>query len=442
MKTTIIVVFALSLGLSFGCSSGNAAQQTSVDAVQDTIDTYSLGNIDFSMANDLCQKHKENLVLTKAERSCADKVNELAFLMLHQMNKDQTDSSFVVSPMSLNCAIAMAGNGAAGRTLQEIERLVGPIAVTNSFFKKYHAALPHNEYSNCGIFNYLAVNPKDPIKKDFTDKISTIYDACVKPIDFANPKSVKQINDWFCRQLQDESLNVVKEPDAETSLLLANVLDFRAFWSSPFNSEFTDDEDFTTDNGEILQIPMMYCQERTCLYTENASFKAVSLSYLGSCYRMLLVLPKTEKLSKLTSAMTSNTFSNILNSLKEKEVELSLPRFRCVGDMEVKEMLSKVIPSAFDVQKANFSAICELPTWINEISHKTRIEVTEQGTKARSITVESFLVKAETENPKFIANRPFMYILYDDATHAIMLTGQFCGDGALLTEDNNSSKRH
>ena len=35
-----------------------------------------------------------------------------------------------------------------------------------------------------------------------------------------------------------------------------------------------------------------------------------------------------------------------------------------------------------------------------------------------------------------------MYIVYDDATHAIMLTGQFCGDGALLTEDNNSSKRH
>ena len=442
MKTTMIVVLALSLGLSFGCSSGNAAQQTSVDAVQDTIDTYSLGNIDFSMANDLCQKHKENLVLTKAERSCADKVNELAFLMLHQMNKDQTDSSFVVSPMSLNCAIAMAGNGAGGRTLQEIERLVGPIADANSFFKKYHAALPHNEYSNCGIFNYLAVNPKCPIKKDFTDRIATIYDACVKPIDFANPKSVKQINDWFCQLLQDESLNVVKELDAETSLLLANVLDFRAFWSLPFNSQFTYDHDFTTDNGEILQIPMMYCQERTYLYTENASFKAVSLSYLGSCYRMLLVLPKTEKLSKLTSAMTSNTFSNILNSLKEKEVELSLPRFRCVGDMEVKEMLSKVIPSAFDVQKANFRAICELPTWINEISHKTRIEVTEQGTKARSITVESFLVKAETENPKFIANRPFMYIVYDDATHAIMLTGQFCGDGALLTEDNNSSKRH
>ena len=363
MKTTMIVVLALSLGLSFGCSSGNAAQQTSVDAVQDTIDTYSLGNIDFSMANDLCQKHKENLVLTKAERSCADKVNELAFLMLHQMNKDQTDSSFVVSPMSLNCAIAMAGNGAAGRTLQEIERLVGPIADANSFFEKYHAALPHNEYSNCGIFNYLAVNPKDPIKKDFTDKISTIYNACVKPIDFANPKSVKQINDWFCRQLQDESLNVVKELDAETSLLLANVLDFRAFWSLPFNSQFTYDHDFTTDNGEILQIPMMYCQERTCLYTENASFKAVSLSYLGSCYRMLLVLPKTEKLGKFSSAMTPNSFLNILNSLKkEDEVVLRLPRFRCVGDMKVKEMLTRIIPSAFDDKKANFSAICALPT--------------------------------------------------------------------------------
>ena len=153
MKTTIIVVFVLSLGLLFGCSSGNAAQQTSVDAVQDTVDTYSLANIDFSLANDLCQKQKETLVLTKSEARCADKVNDLAFLMLHQMAMEHTDSSFVVSPMSLNCAIAVAGNGAGGRTLQEIERLVGPIADANSFFKKYHAALPHNEYSNCGIFS-------------------------------------------------------------------------------------------------------------------------------------------------------------------------------------------------------------------------------------------------------------------------------------------------
>ncbi len=442
MKTTKIEIFALSLPLLFGCSSNNAAQQASVDVVEDTVDTYSLNNIDFSMANDLCQKQKETLALTKAERICADKVNDLAFSMLHQMAREQMDGSFVVSPMSLNCAIAMAGNGASGKTLQEIERLVGPIADANSFFEKYHAALPHNDYSKCEILNFLAVNPKYPIKEAFTKSMATRYNACIKPIDFANPKSVKQINDWFCRQLQNESLNVVKEPDAETSLLLANVLDFRAFWSSPFNSEFTDDEDFTTDRGDVLFIPMMYDQGKTCLYTENASFKAVSLSYLGSCYRMLLVLPKTEKLSKLTSAMTSNTFSNILNSLKEKEVELSLPRFRCVGDMEVKEMLSKVIPSAFDVQKANFSAICALPTWINEISHKTRIEVTEQGTKARSITVESFLVKAETDNPEFYATHPFLYFVYDDATHAIMLMGQFCGDGALLTEDNNSSKRH
>ena len=145
MKTTMIVVLALSLGLSFGCSSGNAAQQASVDAVQDTVDTYSLVNIDFSMANNLCQKQKEILSLTKAEGRCADKVNDLAFLMLHQMAKEQTDSSFVVSPMSLNCAIAVAGNGAAGKTLQEIERLVGPIAVANSFFKKYYAALPQKD---------------------------------------------------------------------------------------------------------------------------------------------------------------------------------------------------------------------------------------------------------------------------------------------------------
>ena len=435
MKTTIIEALALSFGLIVGCSSRNAAQQTSVDAVQDTVDTYSLKFDDFSLAYDLCQQQKENLALTKAERLCANKVNDLAFTILHQKAEELINRSFVVSPMSLNCAIAIAGNGAAGKTLQEIEGLVGPIANANSFYKKYLAALPHNDYTNCNILNFLAVNPKYPIKEAYTESMATKYDACVKSIDFANPQSFRQINDWFCRQLNDESVDVVKESEVETSILLADVLDFRAFWSSPFDSEFTSDDDFTTDSGDTLQIPMMY-QENACSYTENDSFQAVSLPYLGSCYRMLLVLPKSEKLSKFSSTMNTNAFLNILSSLQEEDlVKLHLPRFRCVSDMDVKEMLAKFISSAFDAKKANFSAICALPTWINEISHKTSIEVTEQGTKARSITVESFLVKAES--PEFRATHPFLYFVYDDATHAIMLMGQFCGDGAIYDEENH-----
>lgn len=119
MKTTIIEILALSFGLLVGCSSGNATRQTTVDAVQDTVDAYSLKNIDFSLAYDLCQKQKEALALTNAERFCANKVNDLAFTMLHQMVKEQMDSSFVVSPMSLNCAIAIAGNGQRARLFRK-----------------------------------------------------------------------------------------------------------------------------------------------------------------------------------------------------------------------------------------------------------------------------------------------------------------------------------
>ena len=434
MKTNIIGIIVFSLGLLYAFCSRNAMQQNNeknIGTVQDTTETFSMKNIDFSLATDLYRKQKDTLALTKAEKACADKVNDLAFMMLHQMSKDQTDSSFVVSPMSLNCAIAMTGNGASGKTLQEIEQLVGPIADANSFFKKYYASLPHNDYSNCGIYNYLAVNSKYPINEEFTNKIETVYDACVKSIDFTHPQGAKQINDWFCLKLQEESQNVAIKPDSQTSLFLANVLDFRAFWASPFNSQFTYNKEFTNDNGQVLEVPMMYCQERTCIYTENGSFQAVSLPYLGCCYRMLFVLPKNEKLSTFTNTMTSNSFLNILSSLKRTTVTLRLPRFRCVCDMGVKKMLTKTISSAFDVKKANFNAICSLPTWIDEISQNTSIEVTEQGTKARSITVESFLTKSESFDPEFIATHPFLYFVYDEVTQAILFAGQFCGNGAI-----------
>ncbi len=38
----------------------------------------------------------------------------------------------------------------------------------------------------------------------------------------------------------------------------------------------------------------------------------------------------------------------------------------------------------------------------------------------------------EPQERIFTANHPFLYFVYDEATHAILLMGQFCGDGAIF----------
>ena len=421
MRTTIVGVFLLLLGLLVGCDSINSNKSASDKPI--IIDKY--------LAASLGKKHLEALALDSADRHCVDKVNEFAFTLLHQIAIDK-DSSFVVAPLSLASAIAVAANGAVGEVRDTLEQVFGPIINANAFYKKYMAALPHNDYTDCLILNYLAANTDAPILDAFSQTVSASYSVCVKNHDFSKKKTVNKINDWFHQQSLDDKIKVIEKLDPETSLCLINALEFNALWP-PFKEENTHLKAFETAWGEYLKIPIMHNEEANLPYVDREEFQAVSIPYYGSCYRMLIVLPKTEKLATFSQSMTLESFHEILDSLTEPvTVILDLPRFKCESNLSMMDLLKKSLPSVFNQEDVNFNAIVDDPInslKLKEIDHKTSIEVNEKGTRAFSVTQGSWVLISIM--PEFIANHPFLYFVYDEATRAILLMGQFCGDGAI-----------
>ena len=241
IKATSAVLFVLFIGLLVGCNH----HTKSVD-------------IDPVLAKGLWQKHMDALRMNDADSQCVAKINDLAFSMLHQMSKSHPDSSFVVSPLSIACAIAMTGNGAQDSTRDEIEQLVGPIVDANAFFKKYSEALPHNDYTDCQLLNYLAINSGAPIKDEFLKSVSSSYNAYANNLDFADAESVKQVNEWFSQQSQDKLTKAIDELNPESSLHVIDALLYNALWAQSFDKENTENGDFITDYGDTLLLPMMH----------------------------------------------------------------------------------------------------------------------------------------------------------------------------------------
>ncbi len=371
-------------------------------------------------------KDNKPLTLSDEERGCVDKANELAFTLMLKQSGKTPYKSFTFSPLGVNCALAMTSNGASGATLKEIENLIGPIGDANSFFSKYVAHLS----SSVVISNYLAINNKYPINQDIVKSIEGMYNAHVSNLEFGNNDAIQRINDWIKHVSDGEYESVFDRTNANELVYLITYMKFKALWNNPFKESNTSDMDFTNDDGNTTQVPMMFQHVYAYsgeLYYQNDDYKAISLGYEDSEYRMLIVLPNNTKINDFIAVMNANEYNHIISSLKanEETINLSLPRFSTNCTLNLHEMLLKLIPTAFNGD-ADFSRLSKVKSYLSRFMQDTKVVVTEYGTEASGATKQS-----ETEmsiNPDFTANHPFLYFIYDNTTHAILQAGQYCGN--------------
>ena len=106
-----------------------------------------------------------------------------------------------------------------------------------------------------------------------------------------------------------------------------------------------------------------------------------------------------------------------------------MPKFETQYKIVLNSALSKMgMSDAFDPDAADFTGITEsFPMfWIDEVLHKTCIEVGEKGTRAAAVT--SVGGKGATPDmkqnvPPVILDRPFVYLILDTQTNLPLFIG-------------------
>ena len=62
--------------------------------------------------------------------------------------------------------------------------------------------------------------------------------------------------------------------------------------------------------------------------------------------------------------------------------------------------------------------------YISRVIHKTFVEVNEEGTEAAAVTIVEMLETASPATTRMIVDRPFVFVIWDHTTSAILFIGK------------------
>ncbi|XP_062406080.1 serine protease inhibitor A3N-like [Sardina pilchardus] len=196
-------------------------------------------------------------------------------------------------------------------------------------------------------------------------------------------------------------------------LTLLNKVQMTGKWRQPFDSRRTLSWRFCTNSSGSVEVAMMYrddTAEQKMLYDTNCSAVVVQLRYAGRLSALLL-LPRGD-IQRLEECLSITKMKFWLSNLKPGRAEIRLPKFALRRSYTLDEALkTSGIKEVFSQKSLQpFQALHDVELVVNESRTEDR---------GRSDTAIDL-----SEPHRIIFDRPFMLIVYDEITGAIVMMGK------------------
>lgn len=372
------------------------------------------------------------LILSDAQRDIIENNNAFALNLFSQM---KGFDSKVVSPMSVSYLMGMLANGADGQTRQEIMKAIGCEKVSlrdlNEFYQMLITHANHfDKATTINIADYIALNCHYQLKDGFASTMQNYYKAGVESLDFSKASTLKRINRWCSDHTDGMIPKIIEQVDADAVSYIMNAIYFNGTWTDKFDTRQTKLENFQGYTRDIKKTQMMH-RNGKYQYMDNADFAAVNLPYGNGSYSMTVILPNRGKsIDEVMAGLDAKKVSELRRSMDECVVDLKLPRFTISQETSLNDIISKLGAPTMFTSGADFSNFASGNLSISKMLQKAKIEVSEEGTKASAVTMAMVAMTALRPEPRkveFHANRPFIYMITEHSSGAILFMGQYTG---------------
>jgi len=357
------------------------------------------------------------------------------------------EANLFYSPYSISLALAMTYAGASGETAEQMADTLQFLLEQASLHPAFNwldaelasrgegAEGKDGEGFRLNIVNTTWGQKDYEFLTDFLDVLAENYGAGLRIVDFITEteKSRLAINQWVSDQTEGRIEDLIQQGAIGelTRLVLTNAIYFNAAWEYPFDKDMTADGPFYLLDGGQVSVPMMK-QTESFGYAEGEGYQAVELQYDGNELSMVILLPEVGNFQAFEEGLQAQQVSDIISDLQLTEVALTMPKFEFDSEFSLKDTLAGMgMPIAFS-SSADFSGMTgKRELFISDVVHKAFVAVDEAGTEAAAATAVIMELTAVPEPPMEVTiDRPFIFLIRDIETGAILFVGRVLNPGA------------
>ncbi|MDR2882449.1 MAG: serpin family protein [Alistipes sp.] len=366
-----------------------------------------------------------------AEKVSADNAFAFDFFRQTLATAPEADrANAFVSPLSLTMALGMLYNGTSPEAADEMADALGvadftPAEINAHYQALYQALLKADPRTALAIANSIWAREGFAVKPAFYDINRQYYGAEVRSLPF-DAAAVAAINKWCADNTAGRIPTILDGAiSADVMMYLINAVYFKGQWKFKFDKSKTRDADFNLADGSTKTVPMMHQTDIKvpCYWDETVN--CIDLPYGNGAFSMMLMMPSryNGSLDDLIASLNGETYGRIVAGLHEvSNYTVVMPRWKQECEFPLNDAVKELgIRQIFG--RGSLTGITDDPRLaVSDIKQKTFVEVNEEGTEAAAVTIIGFEVTSGP--PAFIADRPFLDLIRERSTGAILFMGR------------------
>ena len=364
-----------------------------------------------------------------------DKTLLKVFDAAHRSNPRQ---NIMLSPWGIQQCFGMLVGWTPKLASAQLDAVLGLNIHSRNELRNMRLALQKTQ-AEFNSFNAVLFDRQYTLKQPFIQDVNYFFGGKMYRLDLSRKKQcTTALNGVVKRESRNMFDNVFAPQDLanDPAMILLNILYFKADWFNPFEAHLTHKEKFMTPSASKFEaihhsyVDMMN-DEKYVPYYNDGTIHGIVLDYADDRFKMLVLttVKMPSSLNTVTRRLAQKGLQHFLrNSSDKKPTRIKLPKLQLESRVDLKSLLKSMgLNVIFDPQRTN---LCMIQTpdniYIDQARQVVKLSLDETGAEVAAVTVA--LPKAAAIAPKpikyntFYADHPFVLVLFDSKTNAILLT--------------------